>query len=153
MQRAWPLRTCHDGITQCYLPPGRGDIPACTPAEAGTRFRDPGGMQGWAVRDIAVEVRSPCQRLHIAVAVVINTTTCVEIRTWVPSHRSRTRWPLGHCDLWSPLNAIQSCTEHDTTYTRSSSVEIPSRLLVRYVLAACMTACLEHRPPAPSHIW
>jgi len=23
------------GITQCYLPPGRGDIPALTPAEAG----------------------------------------------------------------------------------------------------------------------
>ena len=28
-------------ITQCYLPPGRGDIPALTPAEAGTRpWRD-----------------------------------------------------------------------------------------------------------------
>jgi len=35
------------GITQCYLPPGRGDIPAFTPAEAGTRFSAPGGMQGW----------------------------------------------------------------------------------------------------------
>ena len=34
------------GITQYYLPPGRGDIPAVTPAEAGTRFSDPGGMQG-----------------------------------------------------------------------------------------------------------
>jgi len=34
------------GITQCYLPPGRGDIPAFTPSEAGTRFSDPGGMQG-----------------------------------------------------------------------------------------------------------
>ena len=33
-------------ITQCYLPPGRGDIPALTPAEAGTRLSDPGGMQG-----------------------------------------------------------------------------------------------------------
>jgi len=29
-------------ITQCYLPPGRGDFPAFTPAEAGTRFSDPG---------------------------------------------------------------------------------------------------------------
>jgi len=28
------------GITQCYLPPGRGDIPALTPAAAGTRFSD-----------------------------------------------------------------------------------------------------------------
>ena len=26
--------------------PGRGDIPAFTPAEAGTRLSDPGGMQG-----------------------------------------------------------------------------------------------------------
>ena len=30
------------GITQYYLPPGRGDIPAITPAEAGTRLSDPG---------------------------------------------------------------------------------------------------------------
>ena len=30
-----------------YLPPGKGDIPAFTPAEAaGTRFSDPGGTQG-----------------------------------------------------------------------------------------------------------
>jgi len=35
------------GITQYYLPPGRGDIPAFTPAEAGTRLSDPEGMQGW----------------------------------------------------------------------------------------------------------
>jgi len=47
--------TCHTAtgthmpyrITQCYLPPGRGDIPALTPAEAGTRLSDLGGMQGW----------------------------------------------------------------------------------------------------------
>ena len=36
---------------ECYLPPGRGDFPAFTPAEAGTaeagtRFSDPRGMQG-----------------------------------------------------------------------------------------------------------
>jgi len=34
------------GITQCYLPPGRGDIPTLTQAEADTRFSDFGGMQG-----------------------------------------------------------------------------------------------------------
>ena len=33
-------------ITQFYLPPGRGDIPAFTPTKAGTRLSDPGGMQG-----------------------------------------------------------------------------------------------------------
>jgi len=32
-------------ITQCYLPPDRGDIPALVPAEADTRLSDPGGMQ------------------------------------------------------------------------------------------------------------
>ena len=35
------------GITQCYLPPGRGDIPALTPAEAGTRLSDSGWIQSW----------------------------------------------------------------------------------------------------------
>jgi len=34
------------GITQYYMPPGRDDIPALTPAEAGTRLSNPGGMQG-----------------------------------------------------------------------------------------------------------
>ena len=35
------------GITQCYLPPDSADFPAFTPAEAGTRFSNRGGMQGW----------------------------------------------------------------------------------------------------------
>ena len=34
------------GITQCYLPPGRADISTFTPAEAGTRFNDPGLPEG-----------------------------------------------------------------------------------------------------------
>jgi len=46
--------TCHTatgthmpyGITQCYLPPDRGDIPVFTQAEASTRLSDPGRMQG-----------------------------------------------------------------------------------------------------------
>ena len=39
-------------ITQCYLPPGRADFPAFTPAEAGTRFSDPEGCKAeltWVV--------------------------------------------------------------------------------------------------------
>ena len=40
---------CH-AATGTHMPhgitTGRGDIPALTPAEAGTRFIDPGGMQG-----------------------------------------------------------------------------------------------------------
>ena len=34
-------------ITQCYLPPDRSDIPAFTPAEAGTQLSNLRGMQGW----------------------------------------------------------------------------------------------------------
>jgi len=35
------------GITECYLPPGRGDILALPqPVKAGTRFSDPRGIQG-----------------------------------------------------------------------------------------------------------
>jgi len=33
------------------MPPDRGDIPAFTPAEAGTRFCGPGGMQGRVMCD------------------------------------------------------------------------------------------------------
>ena len=33
-------------ITVLPATPSRGDFPAFTPAEAGTRFSDPGGMQG-----------------------------------------------------------------------------------------------------------
>jgi len=45
---AWPH--CYGNlvamwITQCYPPPGRGDIPAFTPAEAGTRFGDSEGCK------------------------------------------------------------------------------------------------------------
>jgi len=32
-------------ITYCYLPPGRGDFPAFTPAEAGTRFSEIGDLE------------------------------------------------------------------------------------------------------------
>ena len=36
------------GITQCYLPPGRGDIPDFTPANKASAWCiDPGWMQGW----------------------------------------------------------------------------------------------------------
>jgi len=33
--------------SECYLPPGRADIPAFTPAKAGTRISDPEGIQGF----------------------------------------------------------------------------------------------------------
>ena len=67
----------------------RGDIPTFTPAEASTLFSDPVEMQGWVDLGTAVKVCSPCPRLHIAVAVTINTAVCGEIQTWILSHCSR----------------------------------------------------------------
>ena len=66
------LAVCHTatgthmpyGITQCYLPPGRGDIPAFTSAKADTQFNNPRWMQGWVDLGTvtAVTVCSPCTR-------------------------------------------------------------------------------------------
>jgi len=81
------------GITQCYLPPGRGDIPVFTPAEAGTLFSDPVGMQGRVDLGTAIKVRSPCLRLHITVSFAINTAVGGDIGTVVLSCCSRAR----HC--------------------------------------------------------
>ena len=56
------------GITHCYLPPGSGDIPALSPAEAGTRLSDPGwvvvfgegtGADMWGVLRSQFSGRSP----------------------------------------------------------------------------------------------
>jgi len=77
------------GIRQCYLPPGRGDIPALTSAiQKGCKAE----LIYHHLRLLNTEKvrRSPCPRLHIAVAIAINTTARGEIRTWVLSHRSRT---------------------------------------------------------------
>ena len=46
------------GITRCYLPPGTGNFPAFTPAKGGTRFSDPGGMQGRVDLDVGLVVIS-----------------------------------------------------------------------------------------------
>ena len=64
------------GITQCYLPPGRGDIPALTPAEAGTRISDLGGLQGRVdlvvpVHAAKVHVQMPVHDLQVPVPVIV----------------------------------------------------------------------------------
>ena len=56
---------------------------------ADTHFTVPRRVEGWVDLGTAVRVCSPCPRLHIAVAVVINATARGEIRTWVLSHRSQ----------------------------------------------------------------
>ena len=44
-------------ITQYYLWPDRGDdVPIITPAEAGTRFIDPGGMKRWVATSMLTRI-------------------------------------------------------------------------------------------------
>jgi len=75
-------------ITHCYLPPGRGDIPALTPAETGTRFSDPGGMQGRVDLDKASPQEHqddmPRQRQFNGGK---NSSRSMSIRGWVRSPR------------------------------------------------------------------
>ena len=46
-------------ITQCYLPPGRGDFPAFTPAEAGTRGGTRHCPDDIRTRGTVIQQRSP----------------------------------------------------------------------------------------------
>jgi len=70
------------GITQCYLPSGRGDISAFTAAKTGTRSSDPRGMQGWVGLGTAVKVCSPCPILHITVARMLSEICWHMIKTY-----------------------------------------------------------------------
>ena len=54
-----------------------------------TLFYCPMGVEGWVNLRTAVRVCSPCPRLYIAVAVVINTTAHGEIWIWVLSHHGQ----------------------------------------------------------------
>ena len=58
---------------------------------ADTHFAIPRRVEGWVDLSTAVKVHSLCLRLYTAVAVAKNTNILGEIRTWVLSHRSRTR--------------------------------------------------------------
>ena len=55
------------GITQCYLPPGRGDVSALIPAEAGTRLSDPEGCKAELTytRLTYLLARHPCNGVPI----------------------------------------------------------------------------------------
>jgi len=76
------------GITQCYLPPGRGDIPALTPAEAGARLSDPGGMQGWV--DLMVVVVVVC-KVWMRVRTRTRSSDASSTTTTTTSRRDRSR--------------------------------------------------------------
>ena len=61
--------------------------------------------------------------VYIAAVVVKNTTARIMIRTCILSHRSQTRKPLGHCDLY-PVHFL----EREQTDTRTMSQTHPKAL-------------------------
>ena len=117
------------GITQCYLPPGRGDIPALTPAEAGTRLSDPGGMQGWvdlstpAIRESGLMLlwRSLHAGRRLATASVPCVCCCCRlagprrVADQVCRRRRRTLEPdIGHSPARFRCSFIFFCTSTDS---------------------------------------
>ena len=101
------------GITQCYLPPGRGDIPALTPAEAGTRLSDPGGIQGsrrnevdrqFIGRSIDIVVCVVCSFVKCHLKLRIDITLCgadcrVHVTVGCPGVRQSVRLSLPSIDV------------------------------------------------------
>ena len=103
------------GITQCYLPPGRGDIPAFTPAKADTRFSDPRGMQGWVDPGGWLEYRTSiyCNKTQLVTTVSIqidgNTSQAVQSRCTVVRPMQKINRKMGNstpCEIVTPENII-----------------------------------------------
>ena len=60
---------------------------------------------------------SKAQPVHkAALAVAIKTTVRSEIRTWVLTHRRRTREPLEHCGI--SISSAMTCVQHTDTQTQ-----------------------------------
>jgi len=127
------------GITQCYLPPGRGDSPDFTLAFTSTHFTILWKVEGSVDLGTAVMVHNPCLRLYIAVVVVINTKPW-----WAsmlgPNTPQSSILPRDHCDL-NPIH--QMCYQSNC----QKDYRLPSCFLPysRYMMYKC-TVC-QHRDP------
>jgi len=123
-------------ITQCYLPPGRGDIPALTQAEAGTRLSDPEAMQGWVdlVGLLHTEMVYPPEDVirpgtnrarHALTSFMLRTplTTmprhqpCVHHCVWMASFHMNLGWPVCAISCFSVF-----CCGRESWQTVGSSV-------------------------------
>jgi len=89
------------GIIQCYLPPGRGDFPAFTPAEAGTRDVEPCLL----LLMLVCKLCAGCKRLYNATKCGrLNRRACnLPIRCWMSilyrCGNIRCR-PTGNISVW-----------------------------------------------------
>ena len=55
------------GITQCYLPPGRGDLPTFTQTEASTQFSEPKGCKAELTWVVVISQDSlPAKYVHLS---------------------------------------------------------------------------------------
>ena len=116
------------GITQCYLPPGRGDIPALTPAEAGTRLSDPGGMQGWVAYIITRS--SSCQPASASPR-----------SRW---HRLRRRVACISEDCSSRATSLRAPVQQTSVWRRRFRARPARHAAVRVAIAT--TACVDTGP-------
>ena len=115
------------GITQCYLPPGRGDIPALAPAEAGTRLSDPEGCKaeltcvqdtgpasdGHSRRNIAASltVRPDVLRLNATVRKSTSQTTAL--------HNTKTGACIhDHSGVTKKNSPVKNSNFHSNCFTR-----------------------------------
>ena len=69
-QSTWPVSP----PVGCYHPHQPSPFISINQPKADTHFTVPRSVEGWVDLDTAIRVRSPCPRLYIAVAVVINIT-------------------------------------------------------------------------------
>ena len=134
-------------ITQCYLPPGRGDIPALTPAEAGTRFSDPGGMQGWVHLWVSLSVivhlckysssntRENDYHMHITLPSVLwfafnALTLLVGWQEGHPACKEQSGGVLAWLSVWSE---VRTCTWPSWCHCHSLSLApVKSRLVLPF---------------------
>jgi len=100
-------------------------------------------VEDWVDLSTAVKVHSPCSRLYITAAVAINTTVSGVSRTWILSHRSQMRQPLGYWDLQASGLSVLYGTRQDATVqpARGRITAVPLWLTPSMSTAACQSRC------------
>ena len=135
-------------ITQRYLPPDRGDIPALTPAEAGTRLSDPGGMQGWVeLGCVYIAYNAVPRKEDRATAVGSMHRNLVEIRRAVSEICSRCRRGLTDTHKHA---CIQIAIPRQATVTNHVSQSCPR---VHFVWLDPTQPINWLTQPNPTHKW
>ena len=142
------------GITQCYLPPGRGVNPAFTPAEADTRFSDPGEMQGWVdLCCIKADRRvfpATCQSQVQCLTAVSTCNDCYSPQVLIGVFQVNQCWFHDRKDIFivETLPLIPSVKALKETLTRTLEMVCPHSFVIRCWtpedVAALIPALCQH---------